>query len=200
MQTQGAVPPMSRNLSRKSPYAVILILLCLIARMEARHPFPSFRLATFILAFLALAGMASLLRGTLRDGRVDLPPLAFGLSMIQTTILETKVSLVRTNGFSVRQPVVGWGPEHAGRFHGEKTDPKSGVPIYSVDYTIDSNLFCETRSVETGPTIVFFGDSYTFGEGLNDAAAASLGGFASVPTHSFGSCFDDGHGLFGPAM
>ncbi|MDQ6703546.1 MAG: hypothetical protein M3Z96_10825, partial [Pseudomonadota bacterium] len=39
--TQGAVPPMIRKLSRKSPYAVILILLCLIALMEARHPFPS---------------------------------------------------------------------------------------------------------------------------------------------------------------
>jgi hypothetical protein len=23
---------------------------------------------------------------------------------------------------------------------------------------------------------------------------------SSVPTHSFASCFDDGHGLFGPAM
>jgi hypothetical protein len=67
------------------------------------------------------------------------------------------------------QPVVGWGPEHAGRFHTEKTDPKSGVPIYTADYTIDSNLLRETHSVETGPTIVFFGDSFTFGVGLNDA-------------------------------
>jgi hypothetical protein len=38
-----------------------------------------------------------------------------------------------------------------------------------VDYTIDSNLLRETHSVETGPAIVFFGDSFTFGEGLNDA-------------------------------
>ncbi|MGH6849635.1 MAG: SGNH/GDSL hydrolase family protein, partial [Methylocella sp.] len=37
------------------------------------------------------------------------------------------------------------------------------------DYTIDSNLLRETHSAETGPTIVFFGDSFTFGEGLNDA-------------------------------
>jgi len=28
----------------------------------------------------------------------------------------------------------------------------------------------------------------------------SLFSRASVPTHSFASCFDDGHGLFGPAM
>jgi len=148
---------MSRKLSRKSPNAVILILLCLIALMEARHPFPSFRLATFILAFFASAGIASQLRGKLRGGLVVLASLAFGLSIIEATaaILETKELCVVTNGLQVRQPVIGWGPEHPGRFHAEKTDPKSGVPIYRVDYTIDSNLLRETHSVETGPTIVF---------------------------------------------
>ncbi|MDQ6701605.1 MAG: SGNH/GDSL hydrolase family protein, partial [Pseudomonadota bacterium] len=149
-----------------------MILLGLIALMEADRPFPSFRLATFILAFLALAGMASLLRGKLRDGLVVLASLAFGLSIVETTatILETKEPpVVLTNGLQVRQPDIGWGPEHPGRFRAEKTDPKSGVPIYRADYTIDSNLLRETRSAETGPTIVFFGDSFTFGVGLNDA-------------------------------
>jgi len=162
---------MSRNLSPKSRYAVILILLGLVALMEARQPFSSFRLATFILAFLALAGMASLLRGKLRDGLVVLASLAFGLSIVEATatILDSRVVAVFANGFTVPQPVIGLGPEHAGRFHAEKTDPKSGIPIYSADYTIDSNLLRETHSVETGPTIVFFGDSFTFGEGLNDA-------------------------------
>ncbi|MDQ6870201.1 MAG: SGNH/GDSL hydrolase family protein, partial [Pseudomonadota bacterium] len=163
---------MSPKLSLRWPYSVILIALGLIALMEAGRPFPSFRLATFILAFLALAGMASLLRGKLRDGLVVLASFALGLSIIEATatILETKELYVETNGLKVRQPVVGWGPEHPGRFHAEKTDPKSGVPIYSADYTIDSNLLRETRSVETGPTIAFFGDSWTFGVGLNDAA------------------------------
>jgi hypothetical protein len=164
---------MSHNLSRPSRYAVILIALGLIALMEAGQPFPSFRLATFILAFLALAGLASLLRGKLRNGLVVLASLAFGLSIIEATasILEIKWSppAVVTNGWSVRQPVIGWGPEHAGRFHAERADRKSGLPMFRADYTIDANLLRETHSVETGPTIVFFGDSYTFGEGLNDA-------------------------------
>jgi len=162
---------MSGKLSRKPPYAIILILLCLIALMEARHPFPSFRLAAFILAFLALTGMASRLRGKLRGGLVVLASLACGVSIIEATaaIRETKELRVATNGLWVRQPVIGWGPEHPGRFHAEKTDPKSGIPIYTADYTIDSNLLRETHSVETGPTIVFFGDSFTFGGGLNDA-------------------------------
>ncbi len=162
---------MSCKLSLMSRHAVILIALGLIALMEARHPFPSFRLATFILASLALAGIAARLRGKLRDGVVVLASLALCLSIVEATatVLETRELLVVTNGFSVRQPVVGWGPEHPGRFHAEKTDPKSGVPIYRVDYKIDSNLLRETHSAETGPTIVFFGDSFTFGEGLNDA-------------------------------
>jgi hypothetical protein len=161
---------MSHKLSRTG-YAVNLILLGLVALMEASRPFPSFRLATFILVFLALAVRASQLRGKLRDGLVVLASLAFGVSIVEATaaILETKASAVTTNGLSALQPVVGWGPEHAGRFHAKKTDPKSGALIYEADYTIDSNLLRETRSVETGPTIVFFGDSYTFGEGLSDA-------------------------------
>ena len=164
---------MSRKLSRMSSLAVIAILLGLIAVMEAGQPFPSFRLATFILAFLALAGLASLLRGKLRNGLVVLASLAFGLSIIEATatILEIKWSppAVVTNGWSVRQPVIGFGPEHAGRFHAERADLKSGLPMFRADYTIDANFLRETHSVETGPAIVFFGDSYTFGEGLNDA-------------------------------
>ncbi|MGH6852028.1 MAG: SGNH/GDSL hydrolase family protein, partial [Methylocella sp.] len=163
---------MSHNLPKTSRYAVILILLGLIVLMETRHPFPLFRLAAFILAFFALACMATLLRGRSRDGLVVLASLAFGLSIIEATatVLETKDLLV-TNGLFASQPIIGWGPAHAGRFHTEKTDSKSGALIYRADYTIDSNLLRKTRSAETGPAIVFFGDSFIFGMGLNDADA-----------------------------
>jgi hypothetical protein len=162
---------MSRNLSQTSRYAVILVALCLIALVEARHPFPLFRLATFILAFLALAGMASLLRGKLRDGLVVLASLAFGLFVVEgvATVLEPKTSINVTKGWSVTRPVIGWGPEHPGRFHAERRDPKSGAVIYVADYTIDANLLRQTISSEKGPAIVFFGDSFTFGVGVNDA-------------------------------
>jgi hypothetical protein len=169
--TQGAVPPMSRNLSVKSRYAVALILLCLIALVEARNPFPFFRLVTFILTFLALACMASLLRGKLRDGFVVLASLAVGLCVVEgvATVLEPKTLLNETKGWSVARPVIGWGPEHPGRFHAERRDPKTGAVIYLADYTIDANLLRQTISSEKGPTIVFFGDSFTFGQGVNDA-------------------------------
>jgi hypothetical protein len=163
---------MARKLSRMPRLAAIPVLLALIGWMEARHPVPAFRLFTFFFVFLVFADLASLLLGKGRNGLVVLGSLAFGLSIIETTatILENKVSLVATNGLFVPQPIIGWGPEHAGRFHAEKTDPKSGVPIYKANYTIDSNLLRETHSADTGPTIVFFGDSFTFGEGLSDAA------------------------------
>ncbi len=161
---------MARKLSRMPRLAAIPVLLALIGWMEARQPVPAFRLFTFFFVFLVFADLASLLLGKGRNGLVVLASLAFGLSIIETTatILENKVSLVATNGLFVPQPIIGWGPEHPGRFHAEKTDPKSGIPIYKANYTIDSNLLRETRSAETGPTIVFFGDSFTFGEGLND--------------------------------
>ncbi|MGH6858442.1 MAG: SGNH/GDSL hydrolase family protein [Methylocella sp.] len=161
---------MSRSLSRKSPYAVILILLGLIALVETRHPFPFFRPATFILAFLALAGVAALLRGNLRDGLVVLASLAFGICAIEAvaSILEPKVAITYSEGLYEPHPVVGWGPGHAGRFHAVRTNPATGATIYSVDYTIDADLLRQTISSEKGPAIVFFGDSFTFGVGVND--------------------------------
>ncbi|MGH6846115.1 MAG: SGNH/GDSL hydrolase family protein [Methylocella sp.] len=164
--------PVSRNLSLKSRYAVILILLGLIALMEARHPFPFFRLATFFLAFLELASVASLLRGKLRDGFVILASLAFGLCVVEAVarILEFNKGTIFLEGlFGPRRPVVGWGPGQAGRFPMVLTNLASGATIYSTHYTIDADLLRQTHSGASEPTIVFFGDSFTFGVGVNDA-------------------------------
>jgi len=80
---QVAGPLMSRKLSLKLRYAIALILLGLLALNEAHHPFPSFRLPSFILAFLALSVLASLLRSKLRDGLVVLASLAAGFSIVE---------------------------------------------------------------------------------------------------------------------
>ncbi|MGH6811183.1 MAG: SGNH/GDSL hydrolase family protein [Methylocella sp.] len=162
---------MARKLSLMPRLAAIPFLLALIGWMEARHPVSTFRLFTFFFVFLVFADLASLLRGKWRDGLVVLASLAFGLSIVEATatILETKALSVVTHGESVRRPVVGWGPEHPGRFHAEKRNRKTGAVIYVADYTIDANLLRQTVSSESGPPIVFFGDSFTFGDGVNDA-------------------------------
>jgi len=139
--------------------------------LELKHPLPYFRLITFISVFVLLADIASLARGKSRDLLLVLASLAFGVSLIEAgaNILEPKTSINMTRGWSVRQPIIGWGPEHAGQFHAQKWDPKTGAEIYNADYTIDANLLRQTKSCEAGPTIVFFGCSFTFGDGVADS-------------------------------
>jgi hypothetical protein len=159
------------TLSLSLRFAAILVLLGFIALMEVTHFFQLFRLFTLIFVFLLLVNIASLLGGKLRDALLVLASLAFGLCLTEAAVdmLEAKTSMIITPGLSVRQPIIGWGPERAGRFHAEKRDSKTNAIVYGADYTIDSNLLRETHSSSTGPAIVFFGDSYTFGDGVNDA-------------------------------
>ncbi len=97
--------------------------------------------------------------------------MVFGLFVIEAAayVMKPGQVIVSSEGATVRRPIIGWGPQRAGRFHSEKSDPKTGALIYSADYTIDSNLLRQTVSAATQPTIAFFGDSITFGVGLNDA-------------------------------
>jgi hypothetical protein len=150
---------------------LIPILLKLIDILETRHPFVTFRLVTFILVFLLLADIAFLLRGKWRDFLIMLTSLAFGICLIEAVanIWEPPERIVVSpEGLFAPRPVIGWGPGHAGQFHADKTDPRTGGTIYTVNYTIDSNLLRQTQSCETGPAVVFFGCSVTFGIGLND--------------------------------
>jgi hypothetical protein len=101
-----------------------------------------------------------------------LTSLAFGICLIEAVanIWEPReLSVVSPDGLYALRPAIGWGPGHEGRFHAEKKDPKTGTPIYSANYTIDSSLLRQTLSCKSGPTVVFFGCSFTFGTGLNDA-------------------------------
>lgn len=149
---------------------VIPILLGLLAWSEIKQSLPCFRLFSLFLLFLLLADIALLLRGRWRDALLILTSAAFGACVIEATagLAEQKQSIVVTEGWSVSRPIIGWGPEHPGRFHAVRTDPKTGAIIYDADYTIDSNLLRLTVSNEKGPTVVFFGDSFTFGFGVND--------------------------------
>ncbi|MGH6796645.1 MAG: SGNH/GDSL hydrolase family protein, partial [Methylocella sp.] len=162
---------MARKLLLMPRLAAIPVLLAFMGWLEARHPVPAFQLFTFFVAFLVFADLASLLRGKWRNGLVVLASLAFGLCVVEgvATLLEPKTLRNVTKGWSVGRPVIGWRPEHPGRFHAERRDPKTGAVIYLADYTIDANLLRQTASGEKGPAIVFFGDSFTFGDGVNDA-------------------------------
>jgi hypothetical protein len=152
--------------------AAIPILIAIITYLESHQPFALFRLAALGAIFLLFADAASLLRGKWRDFLTVLSSLAFGICLIEAiaTSREPKeLMTVSPDGLYAPRPVIGWGPDRPGQFRAEKTDPKTGAAIYSANYTIDSNLLRKTLSCESGPTVVFFGCSFTFGEGLNDA-------------------------------
>lgn len=150
----------------------IPLLVAIIVILETRQPFGMFRLATFGVLFLLLADIASLLRGNWRDFALVLASLAFGIFLIESAgnIWGPRDPIVLSpDGLYAPRPVIGWGPSRAGRYPNERIDPDTGAAIYRAAYTIDSNLLRQTQSCEKGPAIVFFGCSFTFGLGLNDA-------------------------------
>jgi hypothetical protein len=76
---------------------------------------------------------------------------------------------IKTPGFSLPHPVLGWGPGHPGVFHDRSVDGRTGSVIYDVDYTIDEYRNRQVISAPTGTSVAFFGDSMMFGQGLPDA-------------------------------
>ena len=76
---------------------------------------------------------------------------------------------ITSPGYAGGRPNLGWGPQHAGVFHQKMLDGRTGSVIYDAAYTIDENLNRQVISAATGPTIAFFGDSMTYGQGLADA-------------------------------
>lgn len=151
--------------------AAIPILLGAIAFFETERPFTSFRLFTLACLFLVFADLTSLTRQKLRDVLLGATSIVFGILVLEAVSDQTapEATLKTTQGLTVRQAVIGWGPQHAGRFHARKIDPRTRAVIYDVEYTIDKDLLRQTHSCETCGTIAFFGDSVTFGEGINDA-------------------------------
>src|ERR1700751_4869119 len=102
--------------------AAIPFLIAIIAILEMRQPIAMFQLLTFGVAFLFLADIASLLRGNWRDFALVLTSLAFGIFLIEAAanIWGPRDPVVLSpDGLFAPQPVIGWGPGHAGRFHAE---------------------------------------------------------------------------------
>jgi hypothetical protein len=121
--------------------------------------------------FLLLVDIVSLVPDRARDVFVVLGALVFGLWIIEGAafafVSDTPVS-TKTKGTIVRNPVFGWGPGNPGVYHERRIYPYSGATIFNVTYTFDENRLRKTVSSDHGPTIAFFGDSFTLGVGVND--------------------------------
>jgi len=98
--------------------------------------------------------------------------LAFdAVDAVAAALLDRGDHAVLSGGASTfvgRDPVLGYAPRPGGRQHVSAHNGKSTV--YDVDYTIDGSGYRVTHGAAApdADTVVFFGDSFTYGEGLND--------------------------------
>ncbi|MGP0058567.1 MAG: SGNH/GDSL hydrolase family protein [Beijerinckiaceae bacterium] len=109
------------------------------------------------------------LRGKWRDAATLVASLTLGFAVFElgSAALEAGQSS-ETRGFSTSRPILGWGPSAPGVYYGKRIGSDAAV-IYDAAYTIDDHLLRRTLSAATGPTVAFFGDSLTFGQGLSDS-------------------------------
>lgn len=162
---------MKRNWSIRLRIVAIPVLVATIAVLQLVPSLAALRGLTFLTIFLLLVDLFSLSRAWVRDTFLVFASLAFGLGIAElvASIVEPKASVTVSDGFYTQEPILGWRPGHAGRYHAERIDLSTGKVVYNVDYTIDDALQRQMHSAASGPAIVFFGDSVTFGIGINDS-------------------------------
>jgi hypothetical protein len=115
---------------------------------------------------------------------VWLRPILFNLGFVVWLLAAAEAYLITheytnttfSDGFIVHDPVLGRAPAKAMQAHAFKAGPAglfhgpTGV-LFDVDYTIDSNglrVAPPSRRANLAGTVLFFGCSFTFGEGLQD--------------------------------
>jgi hypothetical protein len=124
------------------------------------------------LAFALLAYVAAVTRGRFRDVAVIAASLSLGFAAVEAYFVLHYRTAIDTHspGYSIYNPVLRWGPAHAGVYHHHKVDAKTGQVIVDTDYTIDEHLIRRVESAADAPTIAIGGGSNVFGSGIPDSA------------------------------
>lgn len=115
--------------------------------------------------------VAAVVGGRLRDAFIVVASVGLCLTVAEAYALVVSAPATETSapGYSVLRSIVGWGPGQPGVYRARKLDGRSGGVIYDVGYTIDADHNRRVISAPMGPTVAFFGDSMTFGQGVPDA-------------------------------
>lgn len=126
--------------------------------------------------YLFLAGCltvyaATVTRGRLRDIGVLVAAILFPLAGIEaySVVTQARPTETRSADYSGYRTILGWGPRRPGVFHNIDYAARTHKVIYDATYTIDRNLNRKVIASDTGPLVAFFGDSFTFGTGLQDS-------------------------------
>jgi hypothetical protein len=111
--------------------------------------------------------LASQTSGRARDGLVLIAALFFTPAVLEVVYVAPRGAVYSGRLFGV-DPVLGYAPLPSRILRARKLDA-GGHTIFDVVYTTDKNGLRRTVSDPTGPTIAFFFDSLTFGEGVQDS-------------------------------
>jgi len=162
---------MSPNLRRcLVVFVLVPPLICIAAYFVTVISYSKYTHGIYeFLAFLLVADLAVGSRGGWRNAAIVIAATIFGLAAIELASAAMEADpLIEPPGFYTSRPVLGWGPSAPGVYHSKKI-LSGGALIYDVDYTIDDHLLRRTLSALAGPSVAFFGDSFTFGRGLGDS-------------------------------
>lgn len=121
--------------------------------------------------FFALAAFfVVVLRGRARDAALVGASLALGILIAEVLVwrFDNSTTTFREKGHWGLKGELGLSPTRPGVLH-EKKVAANGQVIYDVVNTIDENLTRKVDSAKDGPTVAFFGCSFTYGAGVNDA-------------------------------
>ena len=149
-----------------------LLTLCAAGLFVSRLPWSHWdRFYELALSFAAAVFAAVVVGRRLRNAFIVVASVVLCLAVAEAYALVVSAPAIEisTPGYLSPHPVLGWGPGHPGVFHDRKLDGKTGSVIYDVDYTIDEYRNRQVTSAPTGPSVAFFGDSMTFGQGVPDA-------------------------------
>lgn len=151
--------------------AVVVPILAAIALffLIKSSAVPFAKAGILVVAFILFVDFATLAKRGLQNALVVLSTLALGLGVIEA-YAEFRMPQIKENrkaeALYPSDPNLGYHANRPGVVPAEKI--VDGHLSYRVAYTIDDGLRRLTRSPENGVRIRFFGDSYTFGEGLDD--------------------------------
>ena len=127
---------------------------------------------------LVLAALGAILawaaRGALRNGLVMACSLLVGLALLEGAVLlldrwdeVQPAATANDSRLSQLRPLIGWGPVKPGVYRSFKT-AADGHLIFDTHVTIDAQLNRRTLPSNGARPILFFGDSWIYGDGVDD--------------------------------